>query len=298
MDSQPEVVYHYTSAETLLKIAKSGKIWATNLRYLNDVSESDHCINALRARLPGFLLQHPSEYDDDLRAALARVTDDFDPPYVASFSAVKDSLPQWRSYCPNGNGVSIGFKMSALRESVLSRKSSLGEQFPVQKSSVQKVEYLGVQDWDFQDRILLQTIVALKKFEEEQDALNLPYDEKTMTSDEFFFTTEISSRSSLVKHSAFETEQEYRLIAPSLMFSDAPVQCRCSRTTVIPYLEVLMPEWGKTMESFRYTDFFIQEIVVGPTPDFGLTAVALETFFWSMKVPVTIYKSSVPFRDL
>ena len=46
--SDPDVVYHYTSAATLLKIVESESIWATNLQYLNDITESTHCISALR----------------------------------------------------------------------------------------------------------------------------------------------------------------------------------------------------------------------------------------------------------
>ena len=35
----PPVLYHYTSAPALLGIIKSNKIWATNIRYMNDSSE-------------------------------------------------------------------------------------------------------------------------------------------------------------------------------------------------------------------------------------------------------------------
>src|SRR5450631_1766831 len=112
--SDPDVVYHYTSAATLLEIVKSGSIWATNLEYLNDVSESRHCIDALRRRVTNYLARNPSDFGEVLQSALENAGSGFELPYVASFSRVQDSLPLWRSYCPNGNGVSVGFKLSAL----------------------------------------------------------------------------------------------------------------------------------------------------------------------------------------
>jgi hypothetical protein len=49
--SLPEVVYHYTSMDTLLKIVATGHIWATNINYLNDVLERRHCLARVKARL-------------------------------------------------------------------------------------------------------------------------------------------------------------------------------------------------------------------------------------------------------
>lgn len=49
----PDFVYHYTSMETLLKIMDSKSIWATNIRYLNDVLERQHCLSAVQKRIPG-----------------------------------------------------------------------------------------------------------------------------------------------------------------------------------------------------------------------------------------------------
>jgi hypothetical protein len=39
--TEPEVVYHYTSMDTMTKIAKNAEIWATSINYLNDVSEGE-----------------------------------------------------------------------------------------------------------------------------------------------------------------------------------------------------------------------------------------------------------------
>lgn len=46
----PEIVYHYTSMDALLNIHATGVIWATNIRYLNDVSEREHFFSLIRSR--------------------------------------------------------------------------------------------------------------------------------------------------------------------------------------------------------------------------------------------------------
>ena len=45
----PRVVYHYTSMDAMLGIVE-GCIWATNIRYLNDVSEYDHFLEACQGK--------------------------------------------------------------------------------------------------------------------------------------------------------------------------------------------------------------------------------------------------------
>jgi hypothetical protein len=129
--ADPEIVYHYTSADTLLKIVDKREIWATNIFYLNDVSESRHSLELFTKRLPVFLERNKSEHGEALRNVFAQgISIDWDPPFVASFSSHDDSLPQWRSYCSNGNGVSIGFRVSALRQSSMTHDLILGRFTP------------------------------------------------------------------------------------------------------------------------------------------------------------------------
>ena len=300
--SDPDVVYHYTSAATLVKIVESESIWATNLEYLNDVTESTHCISALRRRVDNFLVRNPSEFGEALQAALAISENNSEPPYVASFASVEDSLPLWRSYCTNGNGVSIGFRVSALKKSVLTFKSP--GIFKIQNSTLKRVEYLGFDDFELQDRILRECLDALSKHHTEEDAR--PPDERLQIGDEEFLQWEISRRSCLVKHSGFETEKEVRLIAPSHLFSGASLKFRCPRTTVIPYLEVLMPKRKQEnlralgrMSGLKDDSYFIDSVVVGPTPNPKLTVKAIELLFESKQVDdVAVLESTIPYRDL
>jgi hypothetical protein len=55
----PEVVHHYTSMETFLKIVQSKQLWATSVAYLNDTSEQDHFFKRALARVDDVLSNHP-----------------------------------------------------------------------------------------------------------------------------------------------------------------------------------------------------------------------------------------------
>jgi hypothetical protein len=302
--ADPQVVYHYTSADTLLKIvANKGaeSIWATNLRYLNDVKESDHCLEMLRYRLPQFVQLNHSPHNVALEAALLHVNQtEWNAPFVASFSAYRDSLPQWRSYCPNGIGVSIGFSVSALNQCTLTRKPLLGKIVPP-SAHLDSVKYLRDDDWEKVDRILSQSLEVLDEWKKDQAAA--ADDERANHPDDKVLESIIANRACLVKHASFESEMEYRLLAPPRWFSGKSIRYRCSRTTVIPYVDLLMPEWGKTKHgpsrsSPTFDDYFIEEVVVGPTPNPDLTVSALSGMFMGLSVVVPVRKTSVPFRDI
>ena len=124
-DGTPEVVYHYTSIDTMMKIVDSESIWATSVCYLNDTSEQLHFLNLVQSRIPFIQFATPEDHET---AASFKAVDNLgfeNRPFIASFSAEADSLPQWRSYCNSGNGVAIGFSAGCLsRSAVKSAKSA------------------------------------------------------------------------------------------------------------------------------------------------------------------------------
>lgn len=104
--------FHYTDFRGLEGIIKSGQIWFTDYRHLNDATELMHGISLAkamlmrRARVGGL---HGSLFGwiDDLlnKRNFSRALSFF----VASFSKNSDDLHQWRSYADDGRGVAIGF---------------------------------------------------------------------------------------------------------------------------------------------------------------------------------------------
>ena len=106
----PPVIYHYCKPDGCLKILESRNIWLSNSRLLNDTSDS-----AVLHEIVGMEIEELERNADSkmsarikqFRAALKLYNQN--DVYVASFSAVGDSLSQWRAYGDDGEGFSIGF---------------------------------------------------------------------------------------------------------------------------------------------------------------------------------------------
>lgn len=129
VDSMAQDLYHYTGVDSLLGIAKSKALWASNVYFLNDSSEITHACDVLNdvleprvifgnRQLPEYEFQKQfRDWAESCRTTTYNV-------FVFSLSEQPSQLSQWRSYTPHGKGVSIGLsgetivsiaKMSCLR---------------------------------------------------------------------------------------------------------------------------------------------------------------------------------------
>ncbi|MFB9262843.1 DUF2971 domain-containing protein [Bradyrhizobium erythrophlei] len=107
-----EPLFHYTDLRGFEGILKSGQIWFTDYRHLNDETELMHGIGlakamlARRAKKGGFHAFLFLWIDDLLtKRNFGRALAFF----IASFSKNRDDLHQWRAYADDGRGVAIGF---------------------------------------------------------------------------------------------------------------------------------------------------------------------------------------------
>jgi hypothetical protein len=113
-----QILYHYTDANGLLGIVKSRELWATHILHLNDSSEYSHAVQVAAKQTKKGLLS--AELTEALKMLVPASTvnpeevNETAPclPFVVSLSQNGDQLSQWRAYCPDGNGFSIGFKYS------------------------------------------------------------------------------------------------------------------------------------------------------------------------------------------
>ena len=122
----PGLLYHYTTPEGLIGIISSGSIRATHVRYLNDVTELR---NAFEGKYPqvlieslGLLKQKETvahwfrevvDPDEDYAAYLASFTDD-ETVLPSGDILPGDRLSQWRAYCSDSGGFSLGLDYKAL----------------------------------------------------------------------------------------------------------------------------------------------------------------------------------------
>ena len=315
----PDVVYHYTSMDTLLKIVDAGSILATNIRYLNDVMERRHCLDQIRSFMS---LHEPNEVID--KPKLLGLLDEkqenekafYFVPFVASFSKEGDSLPQWRSYCPRGNGVSIGFRTESLVNGFVEKFDpfiSTGEgkklklyHYIPPSVSFGPVRYLKADDPVDMAGLIRQAMQ--EAYEMKDDKEDWP-EEWDFTD---FFYQAIDKYASRTKHFFFESEREYRLLATTTWGIDKSIEYRSSSSTLIPYIPVSLPNPKQflplseqepshihvELPSSPLTPYFISSVTIGPTPNLKLSADALNGLFAARKYGVRIFESSAPFRDL
>jgi hypothetical protein len=140
-------VYHYTTAEGLKGIIEFRCIWATNVNFLNDISEYHHGIDIVRGEIKeyevkpetllaanieptslahwlaksiiiGNIQRQMEGVDYSLRSFVASFFDSPAPPTETAATDAGDILEQWRAYGRDSVAVSIGFDKSALAQHV------------------------------------------------------------------------------------------------------------------------------------------------------------------------------------
>lgn len=105
-------MYHYTDAFGLEDILRSGKIRATDYRFLNDRSEFRHGIenaNGLCEKLAKGTKNQRLRNFLSLTQHFLGLPDEHNRRFDASFSEQRDDLSQWRGYPNEGQGYTLGF---------------------------------------------------------------------------------------------------------------------------------------------------------------------------------------------
>jgi hypothetical protein len=103
VETKNDSLFHYTNAAGLLGILQTHRLWATNLRYLNDLSEMDYSTPLIQAAVA-------DRFDSDTAEQFIQGLQNFDEHtghYVVCFSDGGDVLSQWRHYAESG-GYAIG----------------------------------------------------------------------------------------------------------------------------------------------------------------------------------------------
>src|SRR5271169_3549265 len=125
----PPEIWHYTSADGLIGILKSGHIWSTQVACLNDTLEQRYFGDLVHAAVKAL---RASTADPSV-AIMTRVADealanrDFSTAghFVACFSEVEDDLGQWRGYGGGECGYAIGFRPDGILEALTARPGAL-----------------------------------------------------------------------------------------------------------------------------------------------------------------------------
>lgn len=204
---------HYTSFEVLQKIVESGKMWATDLRYMNDAAEFRYAIELLESMLDDYpaIKPHTEKVIDIFFDKGESVGNDHSI-YSISFSEDKDLLSQWRAYCPESGGVSIAFEKTDLE--------ALGS-----AGGCQLIKC--IYDVNKQEEILIGVL------EKARQTLDKGGAETDVQREIFDGILEFAPK---MKHPSFAEEREWRLVTAPIGYYEDCVQYRIRKSTFIPYV--------------------------------------------------------------
>lgn len=124
----PNILYHYCSVDTMLKILQNYCIWLSDAEKTNDKSELKYFPEQMEKMLLNIVESYQGEVNSDLLTLVKKVLKKtIESVYLGSayvvqntknyfccFSENSDLLSQWRAYGNDGQGVAIGFNAELL----------------------------------------------------------------------------------------------------------------------------------------------------------------------------------------
>ena len=286
MQESDKILFHYTSLIGIIGIISSKAIWATNILYLNDASELNYSLGLLKEEIVSFqkaignaLIPEYAFYTQIIDNIYKFIPSESFAFFVCSFSEEKDLLSQWRGYCPEGIGFSIGLKLRRLHEWAQQNNCTLEP--CIYDAEKQKIVL----------RNLIEQISYRYKTELNNSTKELKNEKEiTLLVD---LLEEFAKLAPTFKHPKFEEEKEWRIIANRHLRSEGfigSIKYRSGKSMVVPYIEIFLPVDDDKLE--------ISQIMVGPTHDPILSKASVEMMLESNHVKFNdVQYSTIPFRN-
>lgn len=267
------VLYHYTSGIGLMGIFDTGAVWASNIHQLNDSSEFRHALEIAKYEIAKVVA---NSKEVDAAALGVRLVDLIERScklsvYVTCFSAVGDSLSQWRGYCPDAFGYSIGFDEEQLRSAAVRHGFVLGE--CIYEEGLKRAL---ISAWA--ESAMADLLPAFDPYSPEAttDAAAWPRMESLLRLAPFF------------KHHSFSEEREWRM-AKVVETNDPMLKLRIGKSMLIRYLSIDI--------GISATSDIIWDVCVGPTPHPELAADAICHYFNKIRIRSRVRHSESPYRS-
>jgi hypothetical protein len=257
-----ETLYHYTTLSGLLGIVDSAELRCSDIRYMNDSTELRHTLDLLGEQVTRRIVagvDKPALLTTFLDWLTYRVVSG-PMLFCASFRGNGNLLSQWRGYSVHGKGVSLGFAPEHILDCARRQNFEVG-----------RCVYAPSQ----QEQMIDEIIDAVEALAEDSDA----GDESVSQNKQWvrrFQTIEgdLLRIAAVLKHPAFEEEQEWRIVSP--MISDAAackVQFREGNSMLIPWFPLdLRDEQGSLA---------IEHAFLGPTSNIDLSMNSLALYLQS-----------------
>jgi hypothetical protein len=112
-----DVMYHYTSKEALQNIVSTKRMWATDLRKMNDPRELRHGRDLIDQRIKAAVrkLRNPLKetFLRTVQRLFGTLMADRSTSFSISFSEHPDLPHQWRDYAADGQGFALGWSIDS-----------------------------------------------------------------------------------------------------------------------------------------------------------------------------------------
>lgn len=284
-DSIPKKsLFHYTSISNLLSIIEHKSLWASEIKYFSDEGEIFYTEKLFQSQISGRLdkTSHESKRRmlTQLQKWLFNRLGNGHLLFVLSFTENGNQLSQWRSYCSNAKGVSIGFDPEKLKKIAQEQLFQLGrciydhsKQIELINNMLDYIEHLSNKKGENTNRSKRHPMNSFNDiFEEvEENILRI---------------------AALIKHPAFVEEEEWRLVSKIICSYVTPrIKYREGVSFLVPYLEVTLPK-------SEDREIEIEKIYLGPTPNQNIAMQSLNMFLSKSEASPKggIVYSCIPYR--
>jgi len=234
LDEQPNgPLFHYTDTSALVQVVQHKKLWASDLRLMNDTMEIEHGMKLIRAavkrRAPNV------EALNLVRAALAHPNFADGALFAISLSEDGDVLSQWRAYAADGAGYAVGFDSNSIQ-------GLAPEEWGVSISRLCRVEYRRSTQRRLAEQLIDAAFRSVEPLAGRDPATVVPWVSMG-------FANVLLAFASVCKNAGFKEEQEWRLVYTysqasfeSAVPSARPKSSfRAGRYGLTPYLTVPFP---------------------------------------------------------
>lgn len=274
-----DILYHYTTQEGLLGIITTGEIWCTKIHYLSDASEFSLALEMSREHLRQRLESTDSAEEGDKINFLLKQIDSIEliNVCVCSFSEKGDLLSQWRAYCEERSGFSIGFGTEALKS--IAKKADFFLAPCIYDPETQKELISDLIDSKLEKDF---SIGGWKSHPNKpRTFVALPQDHE--------FALKLTTLAPIIKHESFSEEKEWRLISKAIPFQN--LGFRHGLSMVTPYFRLNINTDGKFQ--------VIKKVIVGPTPHIDLSLNSTRALLGSKDIlqNIDVEVSTIPYRN-
>jgi hypothetical protein len=275
-------IWHYTTADGLIGILRSGQIWSTQVTCLNDTLEQRYFGDLVHAAVKARRAANIDPALDQMwRVADEGLSDrNFATAghFVACFSEVEDDLGQWRGYGGGECGYAIGFRSTGILDGIKGRPNTL----------LLPMNY----DESKHDFLVNDVLRIGQTYYLDGLTRGLPNSEKWAREFLIAFATELDIFACVIKHPKFSGEAERRITTLLQDGEHALLEFRQKRTLLARHLPLdlaIATDGAKRLP--------ITRICVGPGPSQQVSKISVGDLLLKhgyANIPVEL--SKVPYR--